>query len=133
MIEEAEYGGRRHREDASCPRHGVQTRKAVRLALQQREACVPNTPEQAGWLERLDRAAAGVRRSGKVMNERDYAFADDQRPRMFGENALWAVQAGVRRERPSVAATEAEQDLRQSVAGRAKVVHGREHLELGKR
>ena len=59
-------------------------------------------------------------------------FADDTRPRMFGEDALWrhkrgATLAGLGR------TAEAEADLRKSLAleGR-KWVHARSHLELGK-
>ena len=59
-------------------------------------------------------------------------FADDQRPRMFGESALWRYKRGA-----AFAAlgrdTEAEADSRQSLSleGR-KWVHARCHLELGK-
>jgi len=58
-------------------------------------------------------------------------FADDSRPRMFGEDALWRYKRGA-----SLAAlgrTDAEADLRKSLAleGR-KWVHARCHLELGK-
>jgi len=58
-------------------------------------------------------------------------FADDSRPRMFGEDALWRYKRGA-----SLAAlgrSEAEADLRKSLAleGR-KWVHARCHLELGK-
>ena len=58
-------------------------------------------------------------------------FADDSRPRMFGEDALWRHKRGA-----SLAAlgrTDAEADLRKSLAleGR-KWVHARCHLELGK-
>jgi tetratricopeptide (TPR) repeat protein len=59
-------------------------------------------------------------------------FADDRRPRMFGEDALWrykhgAALAGIGR------SADAEADLRKSLSieGR-KWVHARSHLELGK-
>ena len=59
-------------------------------------------------------------------------FADDTRPRMFGEDALWrykrgAALAGLGR------TADAEADLRRSLSleGR-KWVHARSHLELGK-
>lgn len=59
-------------------------------------------------------------------------FADDRRPRMFGEDALWqykrgAALAGIGRR------ANAEADLRKSLSieGR-KWVHARSHLELGK-
>src|SRR5262245_4955234 len=59
-------------------------------------------------------------------------FAGDQRPRMFGEDALWYYKRGTARAwngRPK----EAEPDLRRalSVPGR-KWVQGRAHLELGR-
>ena len=59
-------------------------------------------------------------------------FARDERPRMFGEDALWLYKRGAAR--AALARTaEAEQDLRKAVSsdGR-KWVHGRAHLELGK-
>ena len=57
-------------------------------------------------------------------------FADDKRPRMFGEDALWRYKRGA-----ALAAlgrvTDADADLRKSLSidGR-KWVHGRAHLEL---
>jgi tetratricopeptide (TPR) repeat protein len=59
-------------------------------------------------------------------------FASDERPRMFGEDALWFYKRGVARGALGRTA-EAEQDLRKAVSleGR-KWVHGRAHLELGK-
>ncbi len=59
-------------------------------------------------------------------------FADDHRPRMFGEDALWYYKRGAARAGLGRAA-EATADLRQAIRleGR-KWVHGRSHLELGK-
>ena len=59
-------------------------------------------------------------------------FADDRRPRMFGEDALWHYKRGVARAGIGKAA-EAEADLRTAIrlVGR-KWVHARAHLELGK-
>jgi tetratricopeptide (TPR) repeat protein len=59
-------------------------------------------------------------------------FADDRRPRMFGEDALWHYKRGAAR--AGIGKTpEAEADLRTAIRleGR-KWVHGRAHLELGK-
>jgi tetratricopeptide (TPR) repeat protein len=59
-------------------------------------------------------------------------FADDTRPRMFGEDALWQYKRGA-----ALAAlgrvTDADADLRKSLShdGR-KWVHGRAHLELAR-
>src|SRR5947209_690064 len=59
-------------------------------------------------------------------------FADDRRPRMFGEDALWSYKRGAARAGIGKAA-EAEADLRTAIhlEGR-KWVHARAHLELGK-
>src|SRR6266851_1949442 len=59
-------------------------------------------------------------------------FADDRRPRMFGEDALWHYKRGVARAGIGKAA-EAEADLRTAIRldGR-NWVHARAHLELGK-
>ena len=86
------------------------------------------------WLEsgstalRAGRAADGER----FLSEGVARFADDKRPRMFGEDALWRYKRGA-----ALAAlgrgAEADADLRKSLAvdGR-KWVHARAHLELGK-
>jgi tetratricopeptide (TPR) repeat protein len=59
-------------------------------------------------------------------------FADDRRPRMFGEDALWQYKRGAVRAALGRTA-EAEADLRGALRteGR-KWVYGRAHLELGK-
>jgi len=59
-------------------------------------------------------------------------FADDRRPRMFGEDALWHYKRGTARAGIGKA-SEAEADLRTAIRleGR-KWVHARAHLELGK-
>ena len=59
-------------------------------------------------------------------------FADDRRPRMFGEDALWHYKRGTARAGIGKAA-EAEADLRTAIrlVGR-KWVYARAHLELGK-
>ena len=59
-------------------------------------------------------------------------FADDHRPRMFGEDALWYYKRGAARAALAQTA-EATSDLKQAIhlEGR-KWVHGRSHLELGK-
>jgi tetratricopeptide (TPR) repeat protein len=59
-------------------------------------------------------------------------FADDQRPRMFGEDALWYYKRGTARAWNGQRA-DAEPDLRKalSLPGR-KWVYARAHLELGR-
>ena len=86
------------------------------------------------WLEsgstslRAGRAADAER----LLSDGLSRFAEDKRPRMFGEDALWRYKRGA-----SLAAlarrTEAEADLRKALAleGR-KWVHARSHIELGK-
>lgn len=59
-------------------------------------------------------------------------FADDTRPRMFGEDALWRYKRGA-----ALAAlgrnADADADLRKSLTAEGrKWVHARSHLELGK-
>ncbi len=58
-------------------------------------------------------------------------FADDARPRMFGEDALWRYKRGTAL--AALGRADAEADLRRSLSleGR-KWVHARSHLELGK-
>jgi len=58
-------------------------------------------------------------------------FADDPRPRMFGEDALWRYKHGATL--AALGRSDAETELRKSLAleGR-KWVHARSHLELGK-
>lgn len=59
-------------------------------------------------------------------------FADDHRPRMFGEDALWRYKRGAARAALGRQA-DAEADLRQAIQFEARPwVHGRAHLELGK-
>jgi predicted Zn-dependent protease len=86
------------------------------------------------WLEsgstslRAGRAAEAER----FLTDGVARFAEDKRPRMFGEDALWRYKRGA-----ALAAigrtADAEADLRTalSVDGR-KWVHARSHLELGK-
>lgn len=86
------------------------------------------------WLEagstylRAGRAADAER----MLSDGIAKFAGDDRPRMFGELALWFYKRGAARALLGRAA-DAEQDLRRAVSleGR-KWVHGRAHLELGK-
>jgi hypothetical protein len=58
-------------------------------------------------------------------------FADDRRPRMFGEQALWHYKRGT-----AFAATgrsEASAELQRAIASEGRRwVHGRAHIELGK-
>ncbi|HEY1910146.1 MAG TPA: tetratricopeptide repeat protein [Vicinamibacterales bacterium] len=86
------------------------------------------------WLEtgstslRAGKAAEAER----FLSEGMARFADDHRPRMYGEDALWSYKLGAARAALGKAA-EATTELQQSIRleGR-KWVHGRSHFELGK-
>ena len=86
------------------------------------------------WLE----AGATSLRAGRPADaERFLAeglakFAQDERPRMFGEDALWLYKRGAARAALGRTA-EADIDLRRAVSAEGRQwVHGRAHLELGK-
>jgi tetratricopeptide (TPR) repeat protein len=83
--------------------------------------------ESGSTLLRAGRAADAAR----VLNEGIARFADDRRPRMFGENALWHYKLGAAFAAQGRA--EAGAELKRAIAeeGR-KWVHGRAHVELGK-
>src|SRR4029079_6959060 len=68
----------------------------------------------------------------RLLSEGFSRFANDRRPRMFGEDALWQYKRGAARAALG-RATEAEADLKGALRteGR-KWVYGRTHLELGK-
>jgi tetratricopeptide (TPR) repeat protein len=86
------------------------------------------------WLEggstslRAGRAAEAER----LLSEGFARFANDRRPRMFGEEALWKYKRGAAR--AALGRTkEAEADLGDALRAEArKWVYGRAHLELGK-
>jgi tetratricopeptide (TPR) repeat protein len=68
----------------------------------------------------------------RLLSEGLAKFASDNRPRMFGEDALWFYKRGTARAALGRTA-EAEQDLRKAVSLQGRPwVHGRAHLELGK-
>jgi tetratricopeptide (TPR) repeat protein len=59
-------------------------------------------------------------------------FADDTRPRMFGEDALWYYKRGAARSALG-RAKDAQSDLTRAIAAEGrKWVHGRSHLELAR-
>jgi tetratricopeptide (TPR) repeat protein len=136
MIEDAVAYGGDNQEDGRFTLVLIYNReKQYDRALQQLEMLRAKYPQnRLVWLER----GATTLRAGRpadaerFLSEGLARFADDARPRMFGENALWFYKRGAARAVLGRAA-DAEQDLRQSVSveGR-KWVHGRAHLELGK-
>jgi tetratricopeptide (TPR) repeat protein len=83
--------------------------------------------ESGSTLLRAGRAADAAR----VLNEGMARFADDRRPRMFGENALWHYKRGAAF--AALGRAEAGAELKQAIADEGrKWVHGRAHVELGK-
>jgi tetratricopeptide (TPR) repeat protein len=86
------------------------------------------------WLESGSTALRAGRPADaeSFLNEGFKRFADDRRPRMFGEDALWHYKRGAARAGLGRAA-DAEADLHQAlrVVGR-NWVYARSHLELGK-
>ncbi|HUK33580.1 MAG TPA: tetratricopeptide repeat protein, partial [Vicinamibacterales bacterium] len=86
------------------------------------------------WLE----SGATCLRAGRIADAERFLtegltrFAGDSRPRMFGEEALWAYKRGAARAALGRIA-DARIDLEKSLAAEGrKWVHGRSHLELGK-
>jgi tetratricopeptide (TPR) repeat protein len=67
----------------------------------------------------------------RFINDGLERFSADQRPKMFGEDALWLYKRGAARAAMGKAAA-AEQDLRKAVSLEGRNwVHGRAHIELG--
>jgi len=86
------------------------------------------------WLE----SGATALRAGRpadaesFLNEGFKRFADDRRPRMYGEDALWYYKRGAARAALGKTA-DADADLRQALRAVGRNwVYGRAHLELGK-
>jgi len=86
------------------------------------------------WLESGSTALRAGRpaEAERFLNEGMRRFADDRRPRMFGEDALWRYKRGAARAAAGQKA-DGETDLREAIRlpGR-NWVHARAHLELGK-
>jgi tetratricopeptide (TPR) repeat protein len=75
--------------------------------------------------------AGRVADAARVLNEGLARFADDRRPRMFGEDALWHYKRGTAF--AALGRAEAGAELKQAIADEGrKWVHGRAHVELGK-
>ena len=86
------------------------------------------------WLE----SGATCLRAGRpadaerFLSEGIARFADDRRPRMFGEDALWTYKRGAARAALG-RVPDADADLRKSIGFEGRQwVHARAHLELGK-
>ncbi len=83
--------------------------------------------ESGSTLLRAGRAADAAR----VLNEGLARVADDRRPRMFGEDALWHYKRGAAFAASGQA--EAGAELKRAIAYEGRQwVHGRAHIELGK-
>ncbi|MES1255356.1 MAG: hypothetical protein ABUS56_07110 [Acidobacteriota bacterium] len=136
MIEEAAAYGGDNQDDARFALVLIYNReKQYGKAVQVLDVLRARYPRnRLAWLEsgstslRAGRAADAER----VLNDGLLRFASDDRPRMFGENALWHYKRGASRAALGRTA-EAELDLNTALEheGR-KWVHGRSHLEIGK-
>ena len=86
------------------------------------------------WLEMgaTNLRAGHVAEAVRLLEEGSALFANDVRPRMYGENAIWALKRGTARAWAGRTA-DAQADLKQAltIEGR-KWVQGRAHLELGR-
>jgi len=86
------------------------------------------------WLEMgaTNLRAGHVAEAVRLLEEGSALFANDLRPRMYGENAIWALKRGTARAWAGRTA-DAQADLKQAltIEGR-KWVQGRAHLELGR-
>ena len=83
--------------------------------------------ENGSTLLRASRPADAL----QILNDGFARFADDRRPRMFGELALWHYKRGAAL--AALGRGEAAAELKQAIANEGrKWVHGRSHVELGK-
>jgi tetratricopeptide (TPR) repeat protein len=83
--------------------------------------------ENGSTLLRASRPADALR----ILNDGFARFADDRRPRMFGELALWHYKRGAAL--ATLGREEAAAELKQAIANEGRRwVHGRAHVELGK-
>ncbi len=136
LVEEAAAYGGDNQEDARFALLLMYNReKRYDDALKQLASLQARYPRnRLTWLEtgstliRASRFADAER----VLTDGMTRFADDTRPRMFGENALWFHKRGVARAWRGQSA-DAEADFQRALAleGR-KWVHGRTRLELGR-
>jgi tetratricopeptide (TPR) repeat protein len=86
------------------------------------------------WLEGGSTALRAGRyvEAERLLDEGLTRFANDQRTRMYGEDAIWYYKRGAARTETGRSA-EAEADLRRSIGIEGRPwVHGRAHLELGR-
>jgi tetratricopeptide (TPR) repeat protein len=86
------------------------------------------------WLETgsTNLRAGRPAEAARVLTEGLSRFANDTRPKMFGENALWLFKRGAARAAEGQG-SDAEQDLRKALSSEGRPwVLGRSHFELGK-
>ena len=86
------------------------------------------------WLETgsTNLRAGRPAEAARVLTDGMSRFANDTRPKMFGEEALWLFKRGAARAALGQTA-DAEQDLRKAVSSEGRPwVLGRSHFELGK-
>lgn len=136
MIEEAAAYGGDNREDARFALILLYNReRRYDAALKVIEDLRLKYPRnRLMWLE----AGATALRAGRAAEAERFIsdglarFADDKRPKMFGEDAIWYYKRGAARVALRRTA-EAEADLKRALALESRTwVKGRTHLELGK-
>jgi tetratricopeptide (TPR) repeat protein len=136
LIEEAAAYGGDNRTDARFALMLLYNREqrygdALKTLAQLREEYPRN---RLMWLESGSTSLRAGRPADaeRFLSEGFARFANDRRPRMFGEDALWQYKRGAARAALG-RTTEADTDLRGALQSEGrKWVHGRAHLELGK-
>ena len=136
LIEEAAAYGGDNRTDARFALMLLYNREqrydeALKTLAQLREEYPRN---RLMWLESGSTSLRAGRPADaeRLLSEGFARFADDRRPRMFGEDALWQYKRGAARAALG-RTTEADANLRNALrADGRKWVYGRAHLELGK-
>jgi tetratricopeptide (TPR) repeat protein len=136
LVEDAASYGGDNQEDARFALVLLYNREkrydeALKLLVTLRERFPKN---RLMWLESGSTSLRAGRPADaeRLISEGIARFATDTRPRMFGEDAIWAYKRGAARAQLGRAA-DARADLQRALAveGR-KWVQGRAHLELGK-
>jgi tetratricopeptide (TPR) repeat protein len=136
MIEEAAAYTGENQDDARFALVLVYNReKNYDRALQVLQTLRDKYPKnRLSWLETgsTDLRAGRFAEADRVLSDGLARFASDDRPRMFGEDALWHYKRGAAR--AALGRTgDADADLNAALRLEArKWVHGRSHLELGK-
>jgi tetratricopeptide (TPR) repeat protein len=135
MIEEAAAFGGENATDARFALVLLYNReKRYDDALKQLAALRQSYPRnRLLWLEAgsTDLRAGRAADAERILNDGVARFADDRRPRMFGEEALWHYKRGAAM--AALGRTDAAAELQRALHVEARRwVQGRAHVELGK-